>query len=144
MSANPFRLPTVWPRPHDAGAAQRLLERFAGLGRSEARLAAHPAVAAMLAAIGGNSPFLTDLAIREAPALRALVTEGPDPIAQRLPAIAVHRGHAPRVELELPARGACLLERRVTTLLPRELDGRRERMKIDRLRDSLRQGAGLG
>jgi glutamate-ammonia-ligase adenylyltransferase len=83
MSVTPFRLPAVWPRPHDAGAAQRLLERFAGLGRSEARLATRPAVAAMLAALGGNSPFLTDLAIREAPALRALVTEGPDPIAQR-------------------------------------------------------------
>jgi [glutamine synthetase] adenylyltransferase / [glutamine synthetase]-adenylyl-L-tyrosine phosphorylase len=79
----PFRLPVSWPRPSDAGAAQRLIERFAELGRVEARLAARPAVAAMLAALGGNSPFLADLAVREAGALRALVAEGPDAVAQR-------------------------------------------------------------
>jgi glutamate-ammonia-ligase adenylyltransferase len=37
----------------------------------------------MLAALGGNSPFLADLAVREATALRALVAEGPDAVAQR-------------------------------------------------------------
>ena len=83
MSSAPFRLPTVWPRPYDPGAAQRLIERFAELGRPEARLAARPAVAALLAALGGNSPFLADLAIREAAALRALVAEGPDAVARR-------------------------------------------------------------
>jgi glutamate-ammonia-ligase adenylyltransferase len=79
----PFRLPTSWPCPHDTGAAQRLLERFSEVGRAEARLAARPAVAALLAAIGGNSPFLADLAVREAVALRALITEGPEPVVQR-------------------------------------------------------------
>jgi glutamate-ammonia-ligase adenylyltransferase len=83
MTEAPFRLPTAWPRPHDTGAAQRLIERFSEIGRAEARLAARPAVAAMLGALGGNSPFLADLAIREAPALRALIAEGPDAVAER-------------------------------------------------------------
>jgi glutamate-ammonia-ligase adenylyltransferase len=83
MTSAAFRLPPHWPRPYDATAAERLVERFAELGRAEARLVARPAVAAMLGALGGNSPFLADLAIREAAALRALVAEGPDAVAMR-------------------------------------------------------------
>ena len=83
MTSAAFRLPPHWPRPHDAIAAARLVERFAELGRAEARLAQRPAVAAMLGALGGNSPFLADLAIREAAAVRALVAEGPDVVAMR-------------------------------------------------------------
>jgi glutamate-ammonia-ligase adenylyltransferase len=75
-----FRLPAGWPAPHDSGAAERLQERFAALGRAEARLAARPAANAMLAALGGNSPYLADLAVREADALRALVARGPQPV----------------------------------------------------------------
>ena len=66
MTRASFRLPSRWPEPFDAGAAERLTERFAELGRTEARLAAQPAVAAMLRSLGGNSPFLADLAVREA------------------------------------------------------------------------------
>ncbi len=80
MTETNFRLPDAWPGPHDAGAAQRLTERFAELGRAEARLATRPAVAALLHALGGNSPFLADLAIREAASLRALVALGPDSV----------------------------------------------------------------
>jgi [glutamine synthetase] adenylyltransferase / [glutamine synthetase]-adenylyl-L-tyrosine phosphorylase len=80
MTVAKFRLPANWPSPHDAGAAQRLTERFAELGRTEARLAAQPAVAALLEALGGNSPFLADLAVREAASLRALVSLGPDAV----------------------------------------------------------------
>ncbi len=83
MTAAPFRLPTTWPRPHDEAAAQRLIERFAERGRAEARLAQRPAVGALLAALGGNSPFLADLAVRESAALRALLAEGPDAVAAR-------------------------------------------------------------
>jgi glutamate-ammonia-ligase adenylyltransferase len=74
----PFVLPGAWPRPADAGAAGRLVERFAALGRTEARLAASPAGGALLRCLGGNSTYLADLALREAPALRALCTHGPD------------------------------------------------------------------
>ena len=80
MTDTIFHLPASWPSPHDTGAAQRLAERFAGLGRAEARLAARPEVAALLDALGGNSPFLADLAVREAASLRALVASGPDSV----------------------------------------------------------------
>jgi glutamate-ammonia-ligase adenylyltransferase len=83
MKSAPFRLPHQWPRPYDLGAGQRLIERFAERRRAEARLVARPAVAALLAALGGNSPFLAELAIRESAALRALIAEGPDPVAKR-------------------------------------------------------------
>ena len=80
MTERPFRLPAHWPSPHDAGAAERLIERFGGLGRTEARLAARPAVTAMLRSLGGNSPYLADLAVREAASLRAIVATGPDAV----------------------------------------------------------------
>ena len=80
MSDAPFRLPGDWPGPHDAGAAERLIERFAELGRAEARLSARPAVAALLRALGGNSPYLSDLAVREAAGLRGIVASGPDAV----------------------------------------------------------------
>jgi len=80
MNETEFHLPTTWPAPYDVAAADRLMERFASLGRAEARLAARPAVAALLRALGGNSPFLSDLAVREAASLRALVTIGPDAV----------------------------------------------------------------
>ena len=67
-----------WPTPFDDAAAARLLERFAALGRAEARLAARADVAAMLRCLGGNSPFLSDLALREAEALARFLTDGPD------------------------------------------------------------------
>jgi [glutamine synthetase] adenylyltransferase / [glutamine synthetase]-adenylyl-L-tyrosine phosphorylase len=73
-----FRLPDRWPEPADAGASARLRERFVGLGPEEEALSAQPPVAAMLACLGGNSPYLSDLAIRESAALRDLVTQGPD------------------------------------------------------------------
>ena len=67
-----------WPSSFDAAAADRLLERFAALGRSEARLAARADLVAMLRCLGGNSPYLSDLALRESGALARYVAEGPD------------------------------------------------------------------
>jgi glutamate-ammonia-ligase adenylyltransferase len=80
MTRTTFRLPLHWPMPADEGAAQRLAERCAELGRAEARLLARPSVTALLYALGGNSPFLADLAIREAASLRALIATGPDAV----------------------------------------------------------------
>ena len=80
MQDEPFRLPTVWPRPHDSGAADRLIERFGDIGRAEGRLAASPAVTALLRSLGGNSPYLADLAVRESATLRAIVATGPDQV----------------------------------------------------------------
>src|ERR1700744_5467175 len=82
MTRASFRLPPDWPQPYDTGAAERLTERFAELGRAEARLAERPAVAAMLRSLGGNSPFLADLAIRESSSVRAIISSGPDGVVQ--------------------------------------------------------------
>src|SRR5215472_2850193 len=80
MTDAKFRLPVSWPSPYDTSAAERLAERFTELGRAEARLAARPATAALLRCLGGNSPYLADLAVREAASLRALLSFGPDPV----------------------------------------------------------------
>jgi [glutamine synthetase] adenylyltransferase / [glutamine synthetase]-adenylyl-L-tyrosine phosphorylase len=80
MTERPFRLPAHWPSPHDAGAAERLIERFGDLGRVEARLAARPPVVALLRSLGGNSPYLADLTVREAASLRNIVSSGPDEV----------------------------------------------------------------
>jgi glutamate-ammonia-ligase adenylyltransferase len=69
-----------WPRPADPGAAERLAERFAELGRTEARLARSHEIAGLLACLGGNSPFLADLALREADSLRDIVARGPSAV----------------------------------------------------------------
>ncbi len=73
-----FHLPEHWPPPADAGARDRLIERFAALGRTEARLASRPDVQSLLAALGGNSPYLSDLALREPAAFRLFVESGPE------------------------------------------------------------------
>ncbi|HUC19035.1 MAG TPA: bifunctional [glutamine synthetase] adenylyltransferase/[glutamine synthetase]-adenylyl-L-tyrosine phosphorylase [Acetobacteraceae bacterium] len=75
-----FRLPLAWPFPADKGAAERLIERFAALGQAEAQLAARPEGEALLRALGGNSPYLADLAVREAACLRMLAETGPETV----------------------------------------------------------------
>ena len=72
-----------WPEPADAAAAQRLLERVATTGEAGAALAADAAGRAMLRALGGNAPYLADLALREVRALLAIAAEGPGPVAAR-------------------------------------------------------------
>ena len=71
----------AWPSPFDSAAADRLLERFAALGRTESRLAAKPGGVAMLRCLGGNSPYLADLALRESAVAARFVVEGPDAAA---------------------------------------------------------------
>ncbi len=67
-----------WPRPADVAAAELFQERFAALGRAEARLARGARGRAALAALGGNSPFLAEMALREPTTLRAVLAYGPD------------------------------------------------------------------
>lgn len=74
---HPFRLPENWPLPADPGAADHLVARFAALGPREEKLATQPVVQCMLRALGGNSPYLTDLAIREHASLALLIERGP-------------------------------------------------------------------
>ena len=77
-----FTLPQNWPPPANEGAAGRLLERFMALGRTEARLA-NGVGHKLLESLGGNSPYLADLALREHAALRLLVLRGPEAVVAR-------------------------------------------------------------
>ena len=62
-----------WPDPADPAAAQRLADRFAALGPDYAVFAAQHGAA--LAALGGNSPFLSDLTLREPAALTGALAD---------------------------------------------------------------------
>jgi glutamate-ammonia-ligase adenylyltransferase len=77
-------LPETWPVAADEAAAGRLAERFVALGGGEARLARSVRGAAVLRAIGGNSPYLAELALKEAATLRGVLAEGAEPVVARL------------------------------------------------------------
>jgi [glutamine synthetase] adenylyltransferase / [glutamine synthetase]-adenylyl-L-tyrosine phosphorylase len=102
-----FRLPASWPAAHDRAAAARVVERFAALGLNEARLVAQSEVGALLAAIGGNSPYLADLVVREAGAFCALVAAGPDAVvAQAITMLTALSPATRRAELTAALRRA--------------------------------------
>jgi glutamate-ammonia-ligase adenylyltransferase len=96
-----------WPAPADAAAAQRLIERFASQGPQAAALAATPAGLAMLSAIGGGSPFLADLAIREHVCVIDFTQTGPDAaLANAMHALAAISPAASRSLVAAAARRA--------------------------------------
>ncbi|WP_426957811.1 bifunctional [glutamine synthetase] adenylyltransferase/[glutamine synthetase]-adenylyl-L-tyrosine phosphorylase [Muricoccus radiodurans] len=66
------------PRPHDPAAAERLVTDFAARGAAEAAYAESGSGAALLAALGGHSPYLADLALREAATLLRMAERGAD------------------------------------------------------------------
>ena len=74
----------AWPAPADTAAAQRLSERFAALGTTEARFARSRRGIAAIGAIGGNSPYLSELALKEPAVLRAVITDGAAPTIARV------------------------------------------------------------
>lgn len=63
-----------WPLPADAHAARVFAERFA------AAAPGHAVPAELLAAIGGNSPYLAELSLREPALLQAAAQRGPDAV----------------------------------------------------------------
>ncbi|MGI4975330.1 MAG: bifunctional [glutamine synthetase] adenylyltransferase/[glutamine synthetase]-adenylyl-L-tyrosine phosphorylase [Janthinobacterium lividum] len=91
-----FALPDRWPAPADPQAAARLLDAFAALGPGEARLAARDGPRAMLACLGGNSPYLAGLALREPGVVRTLARLGPEAVRDR--AMAALAAATPRAE----------------------------------------------
>ena len=78
MDPVPFPLPNQWPAAYDSAAANRLVERFQAIGDTEAALLSASGVLSLLRCLGGNSPYLSELALREAATFRHLVAEGPD------------------------------------------------------------------
>ena len=69
---------SAWPEPADPDAALRLIERFGDSGAPERAVAATPDGQRMLRAIGGGSPYLSDLAVREHETAVACMQAGPD------------------------------------------------------------------
>jgi glutamate-ammonia-ligase adenylyltransferase len=65
-------------RPHDGEGAAMLAGRFAEKGAAERAFGATAQGAALLAALGGHSPYLADLALRESATLLRLMERGPD------------------------------------------------------------------
>jgi len=99
--------PERLPRPFDAAAARRAREDFAELGPAEQAFAATPAGRALLEALGGHSPYLADLALRESGALLALADKGPDEaFAQALASLARIPPETPRAALAALLRRA--------------------------------------
>jgi glutamate-ammonia-ligase adenylyltransferase len=64
-----------FPLPYDAHAADRLLQAFPGPLDGK--------LTPLLACLGGNSPYLSDLALREPGTVRAIATQGPDAVCDR-------------------------------------------------------------
>jgi glutamate-ammonia-ligase adenylyltransferase len=67
-----------WPDPGDPAAAARLAADFAARHGPPGE-----ALDALLRCLGGNSPYLAELALREADQLRAVLAEGPEPVCER-------------------------------------------------------------
>ncbi len=96
--------PPVWPAPADPAAAARLQERYAAQGPLDHAFAHGPG-APMLAAIGGGSPFLSDLAIRERATTRAVLEQGPAAIVDAaFTALATTPFDAPRATVAAALR----------------------------------------
>ena len=96
-----------WPRAADVAAGQRLVERFAGQDGAAAALAATAAGAAMLGAIGGGSPFLSDLMVREHAVVCRMAAVGPDTmLAEVMVALAETGPAAGRAQVSAALRRA--------------------------------------
>ncbi len=71
-------MPLHWPEPYDDAAANRLVERFSAIGEAESLLLKKPGVLPMMRSLGGNSPYLAGLLVRESDTVRRVATEGAD------------------------------------------------------------------
>ncbi len=95
-----FRLPGTWPEPADGLRAARLAEQIRPRPR-------HPQDAALVACLGGNSPYLAGLALRERGSFDVLVRHGPDRVVDAaLAALAALRPDCPRAEIAAALRQA--------------------------------------
>jgi glutamate-ammonia-ligase adenylyltransferase len=69
--------PQHFPRPADPAAAARLRADFAARGAAEQKFAVTAAGRAVLDCLGGNAPYLADLACRDSAAFLATMKDGP-------------------------------------------------------------------
>ncbi|GAN80705.1 bifunctional [glutamine synthetase] adenylyltransferase/[glutamine synthetase]-adenylyl-L-tyrosine phosphorylase [Acidocella aminolytica] len=92
-----------FPQAADQAAASHLRTDFAALGAQEAAFAATESGASLLDALGGNAPYLSDLACREPATLLACMENGPHPEAL-LAALAALPPDTPRAQLSAALR----------------------------------------
>ncbi len=94
-----MKLAHSWPPPADKAAASRLAEQW-----SAAWVAKH---AGLIGAIGGNSPYLSELALREGAALDQFLLHGPEAVTQQaLASIAATPPQAPYAHVASVLRAA--------------------------------------
>ena len=74
MKPAPLTIPRHWPAPYDEAAGDRLVEQFEA--DASARLLDTPGVLPMLRCLGGNSPYLSNLAVRERDCINRLALKG--------------------------------------------------------------------
>ncbi len=73
-----------FPAAADIGAGQRLREDFAALGAKELAFANTAEGQALLGCLGGNAPYLAELACMEPDCLLRVMTDGPDEMLETL------------------------------------------------------------
>ena len=96
-----------FPDAANPAAAARLREDFSALGVREAAVAATESGAALLAALGGNAPYLAELACREPATLIACLETGPQsPIQTVLAGLDALPPNLPRASLSAALRQA--------------------------------------
>jgi glutamate-ammonia-ligase adenylyltransferase len=101
-----MKMGATWPAAADPDAAERLIERFAETG-DEGRALAAGSGRAMLAALGGGSPFLSDLALREHRTVLEVMRSGPDAALEGVERdLAAVQPTAARSSLSAALRGA--------------------------------------
>ena len=74
----PATQPASWPQPAEPEPAARLIEAFARLGAETKRFAKTTQGVAVLNALGGNTPYLSDLAMAEPACLISVIADGAD------------------------------------------------------------------
>ncbi len=100
------------PLPHDRDAAERLLARFGAVSDEARPFATGADGAALLSALGGNSPYLSDLALRE-PAVLLDAAAGRGPDAAVADALGALRGADPAGGRDAVANALRVAKRRV-------------------------------
>jgi glutamate-ammonia-ligase adenylyltransferase len=103
-----------FPAPADEGAADRLTESFAALGVAYRAFAEGHGLA-LLRCLGGNAPYLADLALAEPDYVLAVMEAGPGPV---LPAIlALLREFSPAESRAKTARALRLAKKRAALVI---------------------------
>ena len=116
MSMTEQKWPTAWPLPADRQAAERIIERFAELGEIHAAFAAGPG-RDVLACLGGNSPYLSEIALREHESFLRVMREGPSPVVdEALARVAATPHNLPQAQLAAILRHAKRLVALATAL----------------------------